>query len=57
MVKVEDIVHDRVSNDYANIVVRVEDMVHDPKGSALCLQPSPLYGIVVANTTLLLLLC
>ena len=26
-------------NDYANIVVRVEDIVHDPKRSALCLQP------------------
>jgi hypothetical protein len=36
--------------------VRVEDIVHDP-GSALCLQPWPLYGIVIANTTLLLLLC
>jgi hypothetical protein len=42
---------------YANIVVRVEDIVHDPKGSALCLQPWPRYGIVIANTTLLLLLC
>ena len=46
-----------VSNEYANIVVRVEDIVHDPKGSALCLQPWPLFGIVSANTTLLLLLC
>ena len=46
-----------VINDYAHIVVRVEDIVHDPKGSSLCLQPSPLYGIVIANTTLLLLLC
>jgi hypothetical protein len=40
-----------------NIVVRVEGIVHDPKESALCLQPWPLYGIVIANTTLLLLLC
>jgi uracil DNA glycosylase len=46
-----------VSNDYANIVVRVEDIVHSPSGRALCLQPWPLYGIVIANTTLLLLLC
>ena len=38
-------------------MVRVEYIVHDPKGSALCLQPWPLYGIVIANTTLLLLLC
>jgi hypothetical protein len=40
-----------ISHDYARIVVRVEDIVHDPKGSAL--QPWPLYGIVIANTTLL----
>jgi hypothetical protein len=38
-------------------VVRVEDIVHDPKESALCLQHWPLYGIVITNTTLLLLLC
>ena len=38
-------------------MVRVEDIVHDPKGSALCLQTCPLYDIVSANTTLLLLLC
>jgi hypothetical protein len=43
-------------NDYAKIVVSVEDIVHN-KGSALCLQHWPLYGIVFANTTLLLLLC
>jgi hypothetical protein len=29
--------------------------VHSKSGSALCLQPWPLYGMVIANTTLLLI--
>ena len=41
-----------VSNDYANIVVRVEDIVHDPKGH----WHSYWHMAVIANTTLLLLL-
>jgi hypothetical protein len=46
---IQYISHQYQDHDYANIVVRVEYIVHDPKGSALCLQPWPLYGIVIAN--------
>ena len=49
--------HNNNSNVVLAIVVRVEDIVHDPKGSALCLQPGPLYGIVIVNTTLLYKCC
>ena len=42
--------------DYAKIVAEVEDIVHEPKASALCLQLRLLFSIVNAKHNIIVII-
>ena len=44
------------SIDYAKIVAEVEDIVHEPKASALCLQLRLLFSIVNAKHNIIVII-